>query len=218
MDAKFWHERWQQGQIGFHQPDFHPALPRYWPGLDRRPGSRVFVPLCGRSLDMVWFAQRFHPVLGVELSPVAAAGFFEHESLAPLRYAHGKFDLYAASHYEILRGDFFDLTPEDVGVIHGWYDRAALIALPPAMRRHYAGHLAGLLPPGSRGLLITLEYPQEKMDGPPFSVSVDEVHDLFERDFTVELLERQDVLAANARFAERGFGHLYEGVFRLERR
>jgi thiopurine S-methyltransferase len=218
MDANFWRERWQQGQIGFHQPDVHPSLPRYWPALDLRPGSRVFVPLCGRSLDMTWFAQRFHAVLGVELSPIAAAGFFEHESLIPLRFPHGAFELYAASRYEILQGDFFDLAREEVGAIHGWYDRAALIALPPAMRQRYAAHLAGLLVPGTRGLLITLEYPQDKMDGPPFSVPVAEVHALFEPDFTIELLERQDVLAANARFAERGIDHLYEGVFRLERR
>jgi thiopurine S-methyltransferase len=228
MDAEFWHERWQQGQIGFHQPDFHPALPRYWPRLDLRPGSRVFVPLCGRSLDMVWFAQRFHPVLGVELSPIAAAGFFEHESLTPLRFTHGAFQLYAASNYEILQGDFFDMAPGDAGAIHGWYDRAALIALPPDMRQRYAAHLAGLLAPGARGLLITLEYPPEKMDAPPpFSVPVHEVLALFEQDFTVELLERRDVLAAtepaaarsaNSRFLERGLDHLYEAVFRLERR
>jgi len=218
MDANFWHERWQQGQIGFHQPDVHPSLPRYWPALDLRPGSRVLVPLCGRSLDMVWFAGRFHPVLGVELSPIAAAGFFAHESLTPLRDTHGPFELYAGGRYEILQGDFFDLAREEVGAIHGCYDRAALIALPPPMRQRYAAHLGKLLVPGTRGLLVTLEYPQDKMDGPPFCVPVDEVHALFERDFKVELLERRDVLAANARFAERGLDYLYEGVFRLDRR
>jgi thiopurine S-methyltransferase len=222
MEASFWHERWQQGQIGFHQPDFHPALPRHWPGLDVRPGNRVLVPLCGRSLDMVWLAQRSHPVLGVELSPIAAAGFFEHEALPPLRDSHGPFDLYASAHYEILQGDFFDITPELAGPIHAWYDRAALVALPPPMRRRYALHLGELLAPGTRGLLITVEYPQEKMSGPPFSVPVDEVHTLFDGDFEVELLERGNVLAANPRFAARGLDQpgdaLYEAVFRLERR
>jgi thiopurine S-methyltransferase len=218
MEADFWHERWQQGQIGFHQPEVHPSLPRYWPALDVRPGSRVLVPLCGRSLDMVWFAQRGHPVLGVELSPIAAAGFFAHESLTPLRDSHGPFELYAAAHYEILQGDFFDTAAQSLGAIHGWYDRAALIALPPPMRLRYAAHMGELLAPGTRGLLIAVEYPQEKMNGPPFSVPVDEVHTLFERDFKVELLERRDVLAANPRFVERGLDCLYEGVFRLERR
>jgi thiopurine S-methyltransferase len=218
MDANFWHERWQQGQIGFHQPEFHPSLPRFWAGLGVAPGSTVFVPLCGRSLDMLWLSRHGHPVLGVELSPIAAAGFFKHEAIEPQVGTRAAFTVYAAPGYEILQGDFFDLTPGTTGPLHAWYDRAALIALPPPMRRRYAGHLAGLLAPGARGLLVTLEYAQEKMHGPPFSVPVDEVHALFDGEFDVELLEREDVLAANPRFAERGLDHFHEAVFRLERR
>jgi thiopurine S-methyltransferase len=218
MDANFWHERWQQGQIGFHQPEFHPSLPRFWPGLGVAPGSTVFVPLCGRSLDMVWLSRQRHPVLGVELSPIAAAGFFAHEATEPVISARDAFTVYSAQGYEILQGDFFDLTPGTTGPLHACYDRAALVALPPPMRRRYAGHLGGLLAPGACGLLITLEYAQEKMHGPPFSVPVDEVHALFDGGFEVELLEREDVLAANPRFAERGLDHLHEAVFRLERR
>lgn len=218
MEAGFWHERWQQGQIGFHQPDFHPSLPRYWPTLEVRPGSRVLVPLCGRSLDMVWLSRQGHPVLGIELSPIAAAGFFQHQSVEPRLGERGPFAVYAAAGCEILQGDFFDLTPDLAGRAHAWYDRAALIALPQPMRRRYASHLGELLAPGARGLLITAEYPQEKMNGPPFSVPADEVHALFDGEFKVELLEREDALAANARFAERGLDSLHEGVFRLERR
>jgi thiopurine S-methyltransferase len=218
MEPEFWHQRWQQGQIGFHQPDFHPSLARYWPGLGVDPERRVFVPLCGRSLDMIWLARRGHPVLGVELSPVAAAGFFEHEKTEPQVAPRGPFAAYTSEGYEILQGDFFELVPPIAGPIEAWYDRAALIALPPPMRRRYAEHLGGLLAAGARGLLITLEYPQEQMDGPPFSVSIDEVHELFDREFTVELLEREDVLAANPRFAERGLDCFYEAIFRLERR
>jgi thiopurine S-methyltransferase len=218
MEAGFWHERWQQGQIGFHQPDYHPALPRYWPGMGIDPGVRVFVPLCGRSLDMVWLAQHGHPVLGVELSPIAARGFFEHEAMPPQVSQKGRFSAYVAAGYEILQGDFFDLDRGAVGAIEAWYDRAALVALPLPMRRRYVEQLAGLLEPGARGLLVTLEYPQAKMAGPPFSVSTDEVHELFDRDFAVDLLERQDALACNPRFVERGLDCLHEAVFGLSRR
>lgn len=217
MDPQFWHERWQQGQIGFHQPDFHSALERYWPDLDVARDGRVFVPLCGRSLDMVWLARRGHTVLGIELSPIAAAGFFEHESVSPQRTQHGPFTRYAASGYEILQGDFFDLTPELTGTIGGWYDRAALIALPPAMRVRYAEHMARLLSPGTCGLLITHEYPQQQMAGPPFSVPVTEVHELFGRAFTIKLLERRDTLTENPRFAERGLDWFFEAVFGIVR-
>lgn len=216
MQAAFWLERWRDGQIGWHQPEFHPALEKYWPALGA--GTRVLVPLCGRSLDMVWLAQRGHAVLGVELSPIAAAGFFGHESLAPERSSTGSFTLHAAGPYEILEGDFFDLTPDDAGRIDAWYDRAALIALPPDLRPRYAGRISALLAPGTPGLLITAEYAQEKMAGPPFAVAAEEVHALFDPHFEVGRLEARDVIAGNARFAERGLDRFVEAVYRLVRR
>lgn len=218
MQADFWLERWRQGQIGWHQPEFHPALLEYWPGLGVDPSRRVFVPLCGRSLDMIWLARRGHPVLGVELSPIAAAGFFGHESLSASQSPAGRFVRHAAGRYEILQGDFYDLSPANAGVIGAWYDRAALIALPPDLRARYAESMSELLAPGTRGLLITAEYDQEMMSGPPFSVMEDEVRALFDPGFEVELLERQDVIAGNPRFVERGLASLHEAVYRLTRR
>lgn len=218
MEADFWHERWRLGQIGFHQPEHHPALERWWHHLGIAPGGRVLVPLCGRSLDMVWLARRGHPVLGIELSPVAAAGFFAHASLTPERAAAGPFMRLAAGTYEILEGDFFDLTASALGEVAGWYDRAALIALPDGMRRRYAELLGRLLPAGARGLLITHDYDQARMEGPPFSVPVDEVRDLFGGAFGVELLERHETISANPRLAERGLDSFREAVFRLVRR
>ncbi|MBS1201298.1 MAG: thiopurine S-methyltransferase [Proteobacteria bacterium] len=218
MQADFWLERWRQRQIGWHQPDFHPALEKYWPTLGIDPSARVFVPLCGRSLDMIWLARRGHPVLGVELSPIAASEFFGHEALSASPSVAGRFIRHAAGPYEILQGDFFDLTPAMAGAIGAWYDRAALIALPPDLRVRYADRIAGMLAPGTCGLLITAEYAQEKMAGPPFAVMADEVHALFDAGFEVELLERQDVTAGNPRFVERGLDRLHEAVFRLVRR
>ena len=218
MDTDFWHERWRLGQIGFHQPDHHPALAHWWHHLGIASGGRVLVPLCGRSLDMVWLAQRGHPVIGVELSPIAAAGFFEHESLKPQRTAAGSFARLSAGHYVILEGDFFELTASTLGEVAGWYDRAALIALPDAMRLRYAELLGRLLPAGTRGLLVTHEYDQARMAGPPFSVPVDEVRDLFGDAFDVELLERHETIATNPKFAERGLDSFHEAVFRLARK
>jgi thiopurine S-methyltransferase len=218
MDPQFWHERWQQGQIGFHQPDYHPALLREWPGLGLDSGSRVFVPLCGRSLDMAWLAQRGHRVVGIELSPIAVEGFFRHESLAPAVSAMGALSRHAAGPYELVCGDFFELTAETLGPVAGWYDRAAVIALPPALRRHYAAHLAALLPRGARGLLVTHDYVQAEMDGPPFSVTPEEVAELFAASFTVELVERKDCLPDNPRFRERGLSAFHESIFRMSRR
>lgn len=218
MQPDFWLERWRQGQIGWHQPEFHPALLQYWPGLGVDPSRRVLVPLCGRSLDMIWLARRGHTVLGVELSPIAATEFFGHESLSASRSPAGKFTRHAAGRYEILQGNFFDLSPAHAGVIDAWYDRAALIALPPDLRARYAGSIAALMSPGTCGLLVTAEYDPDKMSGPPFAVLEDEVRALFDPGFEVELLERQDVIAGNPRFVERGLDRLDEAVYRLTRR
>lgn len=218
MEPDFWHERWRSGEIGFHQPDYHPALLRHWPGLGVRAGGRVLVPLCGRSLDMAWLARRNLAVVGVELSPIAVAGFFGHEGLEAAVQPAGALRRYAAGPYELFEGDFFDTSQEILGGLDAWYDRAALVALPPGMRARYAGHLASLVPSGATGLLVTLDYPQQQMNGPPFAVPATEVRDLLSAAFDVEELERQDVLAGNPRFRERGLELLLEMVFRLVRR
>ncbi|MCU0974844.1 MAG: thiopurine S-methyltransferase [Steroidobacteraceae bacterium] len=218
MDPQFWHERWEQGQIGFHQPDYHPALLAAWPTFALAPGSRVFVPLCGRSLDMAWLAARSHTVVGIELSPIAVEGFFEHEKLVPTREPCGALERWRAGRYELLCGDFFDLDREALGEVAGWYDRAALVALPPDLRRRYVERLAELLPAGARGLLVTVDYDQARMDGPPFSVPPVEVEGLYATAFDVEPLGRHDCLPENPRFRERGLASLFESTFRLTRR
>lgn len=218
MDPAFWHERWEQGQIGFHQPDHHPALLATWPTLGLADRARVFVPLCGRSLDMVWLAARGHDVVGIELSPIAVEGFFAHERLEPRRDRVGPLERWRAGRYELLCGDFFDLGQGLLGDVAGWYDRAALVALPPDLRRRYVERLAGLLPAGARGLLVTVDYDQARMDGPPFSVPPLEVEGLHAEAFDVEPVSRHDCLPENPRFRERGLDALFESSFRLTRR
>lgn len=218
MDPQFWHERWRQGQIGFHQPDYHPALLATWPTLGLPAGSRVFVPLCGRSLDMVWLAAQGHTVVGVELSPIAVEGFFAHERLTPTRDAVDGVERWRAGRYELLCGDFFDLGARALGEIAGWYDRAALVALPADMRRRYVERLAQLLPSGARGLLLTHDYDQAEMEGPPFSVPPMEVEALYGAAFDIEPVSRHDSLPANPRFRERGLSSFFESCFRLRRR
>lgn len=213
MEEKFWLERWERQEIGFHQRHINAHLLRFWPDLGLARDQAVFVPLCGKSADMIWLHAQGHPVLGVELSPVAAAAFFTENGLAPRRRRQGRFDVAEADGIRILRGDFFDLTADDLAGIEAVYDRAALIAMPPAMRERYAAHMAEILPPGTRTLLLTLEYPQEQMQGPPFSVPLAEVERIYGSRGDVRLLSRDDVLSQNRRIAERGVTALYECAF-----
>ena len=218
MHHDFWHERWRTGQIGFHQSAVHPFLARWWPRLELPADARVYVPLCGKSLDMVWLAERGHRIVGSELSAVAIRDFFLERGLAPTRTAVADFLRHVAGPYELLEGDALGLTPGVTGPIGAAYDRAALVALPPEMRAAHAESLVRLLPPGAPTLLVGFEYPQEMKGGPPFSVDADEIHWLFDPSFEVEQLERLDVLAESPKFAELGIPALYETAFLMRRR
>jgi thiopurine S-methyltransferase len=215
MKKDFWLERWEREEIGFHQNELNPHLRQYWPELHLARDSEVFVPLCGKSRDMRWLREQGHQVLGVELSAIAVQGFFKENGYIPQRNIHNKFNDYAADDIRILCGDFFDLSKDDLANVTGVYDRASLIALPPEMRVRYVRHLAGILPPATQMLLITVDYPQSEMQGPPFSISSIEVETLYREHAEVRLLAQADVLAQNPRFQERGLSRLQENIFLL---
>ena len=215
MDPDFWHERWQANQIGFHQNEINPYLAHYWPQLEIERGQRVFVPMCGKSMDMLWLLQQGYPVTGVEISQLAVKAFFTEHDIMPAVSRAGPFIRCTYEDLELLCGDFFALTKQDIGKVTVIYDRAALIALPDTMRRNYVAHLARLSSHRTRGLVITLDYNQKEMDGPPFSVPEKEVRQLFEGIFPVRRLCTIEVLEENPRFLEKGLTRLTEQVFRL---
>ncbi len=217
MDADFWLQKWQEGQIGFHRHDVMPLLQKHWPSLQLPPHSRVLVPLCGKSLDMHWLAAQGHRVLGVELSPLAVTQFFEEAGLDPERTTSPYGEHFSAGPIEIILGDAFGLNPGLLADITGVYDRAALIALPPDLRLRYRDTVYAALPAGCQGLLITLEYPQEEKAGPPFSVAQAEVESLFAAPWRHTLLERRDILDQEPRFREEGLSALETAVYRLRR-
>jgi len=215
MKKEFWLERWEREEIGFHQNEINPYLRRYWKELHPAHGGEIFVPLCGKSRDILWLRTQGSQVLGVELSGIAVQAFFKENSYTPQRITAGKFVRYEADGIRILCGDFFDLGKDDTAKVSAVYDRASLIALPPEMRASYVRHLASILPPGTKILLITLDYPQPQMPGPPFAVAAGEVELLYRDHAQVRLLEQLDVLAQNQRFKERGLSTLQENVFLL---
>lgn len=216
MQSDFWEDCWQRGDIGFHQPRVLPLLQKHWPALVLPAGSRVLVPLCGKSLDMHWLAEQGHRVLGVELSPLAVEAFFDEAGLLPARHASRLGEHWTAGAFEIICGDAFALKAEDLAGIAGVYDRGAMVALPAPMRRRYVDSVYAALPDGCHGLLLTLEYPQHEMAGPPFDIDETEVHREL-ADWQPTLLERRDLLASEPRYRERGLSAMHTAAYRLRR-
>ncbi|MHB2243491.1 thiopurine S-methyltransferase [Pseudomonas monsensis] len=218
MQPEFWHKKWASNQIGFHLSEVNPYLQRHWPELSIPATARVLVPLCGKSLDLAWLAGRGHQVLGIELSEKAIEDFFNEHQIQPQISEKGVFKVYRSDAIELWCGDFFALTASDVADCVAFYDRAALIALPAPMRERYAAHLQQILPQGVQGVLITLDYDQAQIPGPPFAVGDDEVKRLLGDLWQVQALEERDVLGESWKFLQAGVTRLEERVYRVSGR
>jgi thiopurine S-methyltransferase len=217
LQPEFWHDRWRKGQIGFHQSAVDGHLRQHWPALKLAGNSRVFVPLCGKSLDLLWLRERGHSVAGVELSSVALESLCMEQGIPARRRILDDFDVYETQNLQLYRGDFFSITPTLLGSVSAIYDRAALIAWTPEQRAAYVAHITALTMPGTQILLITMEYPQTQMQGPPFSVTADDVDRLYAAHYAIQELSKHDILASEPRLRSRGVTQLHEMCYRLTR-
>jgi thiopurine S-methyltransferase len=213
MDTDYWRERWVRSETGFHQQEINPHLQRFWSALNLAPGSRVFVPLCGKSRDMLWLRGQGHEVVGVEISPLAVEAFFAESGLHASVTKHDTFSIYQTERLRLYCGDFFQMKSEDVAGVSAVFDRASLIALPLSMRSAYAAHMQTILASGVKTLLVTFDYPQHEMQGPPFSVKEPEVRALYEKTGEVRLLYSADILDKEPRFRDKGITQLQEKIF-----
>ena len=181
MNPEFWHKRWQEKRIGFNQSAVNPLLTEYIDHLDLAVGSRIFVPLCGKSIDMVWLAAQGYDVVGVELVETAVQAFFAEQNIQPIVSQHVENPDIKCYQGQLVDGDeqrtitlwaadIFALTSTDLGTIDAIYDKAALIALPADMRPDYSEQIRKVSDNAPQ-LLITLNYDQSKKDGPPFSIN-----------------------------------------------
>jgi thiopurine S-methyltransferase (Se/Te detoxification family) len=192
MKAEFWHQRWRSGETRFHETQANPLLVRHFEALPPSAGGRVFVPLCGKSLDIAWLLDRGRRVVGAELSHEAVEQLFAELGVEPVRQEKGSLVKFSAEGIDIFAGDIFDLNPEVLGPVDAVYDRAALVALPEEMRASYASHLVKITR-GAPQLLISYEYEQEKMPGPPFDVREPEIRRHYAASHDIHLLEREEM-------------------------
>jgi len=214
MDTQFWQQRWREGITGWHEGTVNAHLQSYWPKLGLPAEASVLVPLCGRSEDLGWLADQGHEVLGVECSEQAVEEWFANSGVTPERKPQGALEVWSEGKLELLCGDFFEVDPQDTKQVAGWYDRAALIALTKEQRCAYAAHLRSLLPAGSRGLLLSLEF--DAPAGPPFSVAPAEVESLFGSWCQLERLVESDLFETETKFQKRGASFVLEHVWALE--
>ena len=213
MKPKFWLERWHKNQIGFHQAEHNKLLLEFWPALGLTSGDTVFVPLCGKTLDMRWLEHAGHNVAGVELAQVAVETYFAEGEEAFVTEVVDRFVSYQGRNSQILHGDFFDLTAPLLQEVKGIFDRGALVALPPDMRFRYVDHLLRIVPDEAKILLLTFEYDQKLVAGPPHCVMPEEVDELFGTRCHVELLESIVTELLPPHFAAQGVSKAVESVY-----
>ncbi|MCB0195204.1 MAG: thiopurine S-methyltransferase [Anaerolineae bacterium] len=192
MEASFWHQRWEQGNIGFHEGQTNPLLANHYKKLNLEKGSCLFLPLCGKTRDIAWLLAGGYRVVGAELSELAIHELFSELGIEPKISKSGKLVHYTATDIDIFVGDFFDLSVENLGLIDAIYDRAALVALPTNKRKQYTTHLINLSNAAPQ-LLITYEYDQHGMDGPPFSVTEAEIKHHYAPNYQVQIVERVNI-------------------------
>lgn len=192
MDTNFWQQKWEANEIAFHRSETHPLLEKYFNELSLTEQSRIFLPLCGKTLDIAWLLSKGYRVAGAELSKIAIDQLFIDLQIEPKITRVGEVDHYSAKDIDIFVGNIFDLSGEMLGHVDAIYDRAALVALPEEMRHKYSAHLMEITKRAPQ-LLICFDYDQSLMDGPPFSVSNEEVAEHYKDKYQLTLLASLDM-------------------------
>jgi thiopurine S-methyltransferase len=193
MQADFWHQKWDKNEIGFHLPEANPLLVRYFNVLGLTKNSRVFLPLCGKTKDIDWLLTQGYQVAGAELSKIAIDNLFKTLELAPKITKVGELLHYSADNIDIFVGDIFNVSSSLLGAVDAVYDRAALVALPETMRKQYATHIQEITNQAPQ-LLISFDYDQSVLAGPPFSISSDEVYQHYQNNYGISLLASHNVI------------------------
>lgn len=217
MEISYWQSRWEKGNTGWHMDEVYPHLTTYWPELELKSGDVVLVPLCGKTLDMLWLNKQGFNVIGVDVSEKAARLFFDDHGISYQNEAHPRFSIYTSEGIQIWVGDFLKLQSDDLPEIDAIYDKAALIALPASKRKGYAETIIRLCQARTQLLVNAFEYEQQEMNGPPFSVKEEELQKLFGRRFTIRQLHEDSIFEDLPKFQTRGLrSYLTEKLYHLD--
>ncbi len=219
MEHTFWHNKWEINQVGFHLDYVHPLLKRnlelFQVSSVLKKPEKIFIPLCGKTLDIGFLLSQGYDIVAIELSDIAVKEVFNQLEIVPVICSWLGGEVYQYENLTIFVGDYFSLTQKDLGQISFVYDRAALIALPEKMRLEYAQHMARITQYAPQ-LLITLDYEQSIAGGPPFAVSSEEVEALYGGTYPIQLLEEADIIEEEPRFKAKGLTSFYQCAYKLK--
>jgi thiopurine S-methyltransferase len=220
MEQKInWHDFWsREGNPGFHEEEGNGYLKQFLPSFDLNPGDHVFLPLCGKTVDMLWLVEQGFTVSGVELSEVAVKAFFEESGIDYKVEPLEDFTCYYSDKIKIYHGNFIDLKPWHLQSCQLVYDRAAIIAIEPDIRHLYSQHMLHIIPQTAAMMVILLEYDQEVISGPPFSVTPGEIESCYAKRYQIETLFREEMIDQEPRWRERGLKSFKETVLKLAAR
>lgn len=215
MEISYWQSRWNKGKTGWQMEDVYPLLPKYWPKMNVSPGAVVLVPLCGKSLDMIWLAEQGYRIVGVEVSKKAVNEFAEKHFTDFSRYSSHGFQVIKSNNIALWQGNFLKFPSSSLETIDVIYDKAALVAFPPDKREVYANKIGSLNSNNTRMLLQTFEYNQKEMAGPPFAVFREEVQRLYEGKFDIIRLCRKTRNDLLPKFKLRGLQTYFDEILYL---
>lgn len=211
MEKEFWLTAWNEGRTRFHRDAFNSNLVKFLPSFKINANSEVLVPLCGKTLDLIYLSNAGHKVTGVEFSEIAAKSFFEENKLDYTIDISEKFKIFKSGNITILNGSLFDL---DKNLKFDFvYDRASIVALPLELREKYYTNISNHLNKNAKILMITLDYQQDLIQGPPFSVSDSEISKHLSEKFSVELINSELVKGINPKFEAAGLDSIKENVY-----
>jgi thiopurine S-methyltransferase len=216
MQTKDWLERWQKDHIGFHEGSVNTHLEKHISDFNLNSGDRIFMPLCGKAHDIAWLAKQGFEVIGIEIAGMAIEAFFSEFNMQYQQFQSDRFIMRKSGNIMLFEGDYFDLQSDDLADCKLVYDRAALIAIDESNRARYCSHMQAIAPANCDMLLVTLDYDQAQMSGPPFSVPQDEVFQHYQSRYQIEALEKNQVVDEQPRWRKQGLTSLMESSYRLK--
>lgn len=215
MELSYWQSRWNKGHIGFHLPEPHHSLENHLKPFLKENGT-VYMPLCGKSPDMIWFANQNWQVIGTEISEIAIRDFFQEQLREAIVSSSPKITQWTSERICIRQADFFHDAPQLIETADLVFDRGALVAMPPEKRKMYADLSQAVLRPGAFYFLVSFTYRQQEMNGPPFSVPFEEVSTLFPEFRMVDQWQRP-ILDSLVKFKDRGLSAMSEECYLMQK-